>query len=503
VQGFREHELPLSAIHLDIDYMRAYRVFTIDETRFPDLAKLAKELADAGTRMVTILDPGVMQDPGFSLFDEGVKRKMFCLLPDGAPVVGLVWPGWSVFPDFTNPDVRDWWGEQYRRLLDDGIAGFWHDMNEPSCFTAWGGFTLPTPTQHAMEGRGGNHRQGHNLYGLLMDRAGYEGLRKLRPEQRPWLLSRSGWVGLQRFAWNWTGDTETSWQSLQMTIPTVLGLGFSGIPYSGPDIGGFSGNPSAELFVRWFHLACFLPFFRTHSATGTLRREPWVFGEPYTSIIRKILQLRYSLIPYLYSLAWESSQHGFPIVRPLFWKEPEQERLWQVSDAFLLGNSLLVAPILEEGSQERELSLPSGEWYHFWDDALFEAKQNVRLEAPLDRIPLLVRAGCVLPMDEHGELVLHVYPAVKDSDGEAGFLYSDEGDGYGDWRVDRFQMKKRAEQLNVLWEKDGEYPFSYSKIHVQFHGWQPGKVWVDDKQVPVEDQRVSITAPFHTLQTNR
>jgi alpha-glucosidase len=335
--------------------MDGYRVFTTNTRNFPDLSKLANDLQSQGINLVTILDPGVKEDSHYWLYREGKKEKHFCTTPDGKSLVGLVWPGRALFPDFTQPDTRRWWGEKYAILAQLGIAGYWHDMNEPTSFTAWGDMRLPMCTWHHIEGQGGNHQQAHNLYGLLMAQAGYEGLRKHKPAKRPWILTRSGWIGVQRYAWHWTGDTETSWQILHQTIATVLNLGLSGIPYTGSDIGGFSGNPDPELYLRWFQLSTFLPFFRTHSAKGTNHREPWCFGEPTTSIIRKFLNLRYKLIPYLYSLAWETNQRGIPPIRPLFWKDLQCQELWDTDAAFMLGDSLLIAPILKEGATSKTI----------------------------------------------------------------------------------------------------------------------------------------------------
>ena len=511
--GFKQHELPIDAIHLDIDYMDGYRVFTINPERFPSLKSLANDLMEQGIKLVTILDPGIKVDPQFPLYQEGIESGTFCQAPDGEPLQGVVWPGKAVFPDFTNPNVRQWWARHYQSLLDAGVAGFWHDMNEPASMTAWGNMTLPLATRHDMEGRGGDHREAHNLYGLLMDRAGYEALETLHPSRRPWILSRSGWVGLQRYAWTWTGDVESSWASLRMTIPSVLGLGLSGIPYSGPDIGGFSGDPSAELYLRWFQLAAFLPFFRTHSALGTSRREPWVFGEPYLSIVREFLKLRYRLMPYLYTLAWEASQTGYPIARPLFWIDPDDEELHQVDDCFLLGSALLVAPVLEREATGRSIRLPVGRWYSFWDESFFDGPGYIRLGTSLDRIPVLVRAGSILPMEEEGKLILHVFPADKSASEEAENsskleLFSDAGDGpasgMGQWRVDRFYQSWDGDNLNLVWELPGEttgvdpYPFPYHEIEVYLHGMQARWARIDGLDIHFQENKIS-TRKFHQI----
>jgi alpha-glucosidase len=464
VRGFRENDLPLSAIHLDIDYMEDYRVFTVDRQRFPDLPGLSRELADQDIRLVTILDPGVKVDPQYAVYAEGVQRRSFVTSPDGTPLVGRVWPGASVYPDFTNPLTREWWAGQYDILLDQGVAGIWHDMNEPTSFTAWGDMTLPLDARHALEGRCGDHRQAHNLYALLMNKTGHAALRFLRPERRPWIITRAGWAGMQRYSWNWTGDTESTWESMRMTIPMVLGLGLCGVPFSGPDIGGFSGNPSPELYLRWFQLASFLPYFRTHSSIGTQPREPWVYGEPYTAILRRFLHLRCRIMPYLYTLAWQAAETGVPMVRPLFWPAASDPRLWEVDDAFLLGDDLLVAPVLEEGAAEREVHLPQGEWYDFWGDRLYEGGSTIRLSTPLQQIPLLVRAGSILPLEELNHLVLHVYP---DPAGRAsGQLYSDAGDGYGPNRVDHFQVENET----LSRQEQGDYPFPYAEVALHVHG---------------------------------
>lgn len=498
VKGFKDRDLPLDAIHLDIDYMDGYRVFTVDPDRFSDLPGLSAELEQQGVHLVTIVDPGVKQDVDYEVFREGMKRKLFLNLGDGQPAVGQVWPGWAVFPDFSSLEVREWWGVQYEKLTRLGVDGFWHDMNEPSCFAAWGDPSLPVSVRHAFEGRGGTHAEGHNLYALQMNQAAHAALRSLRPERRPWIVSRSGWASQQRFAWNWTGDTESTWQAQRMALETVLGLGMSGIPFSGPDTGGFSGNPSAELYLRAFQTSAFLPFFRTHSASNTNRRECWVYGEPYTSILRRYLYLRRRLMPLIYTLAWEAGRSGAPLVRPLFWLAPQDRGLWDVGDAFLLGDSLLVAPILEPGARSRTVQLPPGRWYDFWGDSVFEGPGQAALPASLEQIPVLVRGGSVLPLDEDGVLALHIYPpAPGETQGglfPAGRVYSDAGDGYGPWRLDRFSMQA-GDDLEIHWAQEGEFPFPYSAIRVVSHGAVPAAAQVDGRPASLEE----IRRPFAIL----
>ncbi len=501
VAGFEENQLPLSAIHLDIDYMDGFRVFSIDRERFPNLGRLAQDLDQKGIKLVPIIDPAVKKDPDYGLYQQGVKKNVYCKLPNGKILHGLVWPGWSAFPDFTNPHTRAWWGEHYRSLLDQGMAGFWHDMNEPTSFSAWGGMALPLSTQHDLEGTEGDHLQAHNLYALQMNCAGYEALKRLRPERRPWLISRSGWVSQQRYAWKWSGDTESSWGSLRMTIANALGMGLSGQPYTGPDIGGFSGNPDAELHLRWFQMAAFLPFFRTHSAVGTARREPWVYGEPYTSIIRNFLNLRYRLVPYIYSLAWQTHQTGIPMIRPLFWNHPNEQNLWGVDDAFLLGDNLLVAPVLEADTRTRKITLPPGEWLDFWTDQIYQGPSEVEIEVDLEHIPLLVRAGAILPLVHEKSLELSIYSGKGEYPQQqvALSLYSDHGDGYGPWRLDRLTQQRDGQHVSIQWEQQGNYLFPYPEVQVKLHGVQAQKVWLDGHPT-ILNETYLLTQPFQTFE---
>ncbi len=367
--GFAQLGLPLSAVHLDIDYMRGFRVFTVDPDRFPDLGRLAAEASATGVRVVTIVDAGVKVDPDYDVFREGRDQHRFCTDGRGQLVEGVVWPGRSVFPDFTDPGTRSWWAGKYRTLTDAGVAGIWHDMNEPTSISLLGDPTLPLDTCHHFDGRGGDHAEGHNLYGLLMNRAGYEGQRQAQPGRRPFIVSRSGWAGMQRWAWNWTGDVASTWESMRQQVATVVGLGLSGVPYSGSDIGGFSGIPDDELYLRWLQMSVFMPYCRTHSVRGVPPREPWCFGDPTRRVVAGWIRFRYRLLPYLYTLAHLASHSGAPLIRPLWWQQgapsadgapsPDTAAL-DVDDAFLLGDVLLVAPVTEPGARRRTVALPPG-----------------------------------------------------------------------------------------------------------------------------------------------
>ncbi len=483
--GFQQHNLPLSVLVLDCDHMRGYRTLTPDEARYPTLAEFSRELAGQDVHLVASTNPGIKVDKGFDLYNEGLKEDVYSRLPDGSIFRGVVWPGWASFPDFSQQRVREWWGAQYARALKHGIDGFWHDMNEPASFTAWGEMTFPLCVQHDQDGRGGDHREVHNVFGLLMNRAGYEGLRKLRPERRPFILSRSGWVGMQRHAWCWTGDIQSSWAVLRQTVACVLGLGLSGMPYAGPDIGGFSGAPGAELYLRWFQLSSCLPFFRTHCIFFLPRREPWEFGPQVLDAARAQLQFRYRMMPYLYTLAWQASQDGSPLVRPLFWAAPAQRELWEVDDAFLLGGDVLVAPVVEEGARQRPIHLPPGGWYEWESQRLHRGPGWIQVDAPLERLPLLVRAGSILPTTEDGALVLHAYRPLPGEAG-SGTLYSDAGDGFGAWRAERFGLAPDGAGYTFTWESEGLFDWPYSAARLRLHGFEGARVTIGPVPIPVE-----------------
>ncbi|MGW5781499.1 glycoside hydrolase family 31 protein [Streptomyces sp. NPDC003863] len=441
VAGYRERGLPLSAVHLDIDHYDGHRVFTVDRERFPDLPGLAEELREQGVRLVSIVDPAVKAEPGDPVYDGGAAADAFVKDARGQEVRGVVWPGECAYPDFTDPSVREWWGGLYEERLRQGFAGVWHDMNEPVSFVPFGDPTLPRSARHSLEGRGGDHREAHNVYGLAMARAGYEGLCRLRPDERPFLFSRSGWAGMQRYGGTWSGDVSTGWPGLRASLSLVLGLGLCGVPYSGPDVGGFDGSPSPELFLRWYQLGAWLPLFRTHAAIDAGRREPWEFGPEVLEHARVALAERERMRPYFTTLARLARMTGAPYVRPVWWGNPEDRALRDCEDAFLLGDGLLVAPVLTRGADRRAVRLPRGRWYDTTTGRAYEGPGQVLLDAPLSRVPVLARAGAVLPVrGEEDELVLEVWaPAAGRTGG--GLVVRDTGDGWEPATIERYQSR--------------------------------------------------------------
>ncbi|MEV6575761.1 TIM-barrel domain-containing protein [Streptomyces sp. NPDC051577] len=450
VAGYVSRGLPLSAVHLDIDHYDGHRVFTVDRERFPDLSGLARELSDQGVRLVSIVDPAVKA--GDALHDAGREvgpRGAFVRDAAGEEVRGEVWPGECVYPDFTDPAVRDWWGGLYEERLKQGFAGVWHDMNEPVSFAPFGDATLPRSARHSLEGAGGDHRAAHNVYALGMARAGWEGLVRLRPEERPFLFSRSGWVGMQRYGGTWSGDVESGWEGLRASLALVLGLGLCGVPYSGPDVGGFGGSPSPELYLRWLQLGAYLPLFRTHSAIWAGRREPWEFGPEVAEHARGVLAERERLRPYLVTLAHLARRTGAPYARPLWWGAPEDRVLRDCEDAFLLGDALLVAPVLECGADRRAVRLPRGRWYDAVTEVVYEGPGQVLLEAPPGRTPVLARAGSVVPVrGGDGSVALEVWAPARGRTG-GGVVIREPGPGFEPGVVERYSVRWVGESVVV------------------------------------------------------
>ncbi len=483
-RDFRQHEVPCDAIHLDIDYMDAFKVFTWNEDRFPDLPQLADDLREMGIKLVTIIDPGIKQDLDYDVYLSGLLGDHFCALPNGEIFHGPVWPGISAYPDFTDPDARTWWGKQYRPLVEAGIAGFWNDMNEPSVFSNGPERTLPDPTYHTLEGRGGDHREAHNLYGVQTARASREGLLRLRPDHRPVVITRAGWAGVQRYATSWTGDNASTWASLRLTVPMMLGLGLSGLAFTGSDIGGFQGAADGELYTRWVQMGAFMPFFRAHTVIHTPDQEPWAYGEPYLSIVRRFIQLRYELLPYLYTATWQMATRGWPMVRPIWWHTEDQGNaaLWDVEDSFLCGDALLIAPVGEAGKEERAVQLPSGIWYDYWTNQPHAGNEIVAGFAPLELIPIFVREGSILTLGEYGPSVeqrkqkflrLGLYPLTEEGE-RTSLLYEDAGEGFGyregEYRVNRFVVRRTPDRLVVTWEREGNYAPPYEHVELSIHG---------------------------------
>lgn len=483
---FRSRRIPCDVIHLDIDYMRGYRVFTWSPKRFANPARMVDDLRRDGFKTVTIIDPGVKYEPeaDYGVFEQGVANDYFVRTADGRLAHGYVWPDKAVFPDFLRPDVRHWWGEQHRALTESGVAGVWNDMNEPALmdrpFSDNGTpIDLPLDAPQGAADERTSHAEAHNVYGLTMARACCEALDRLRPDQRSFELTRSGFAGIQRWSAVWLGDNQSNWEHLEQSMPMLCNMGLSGVPFVGCDIGGFMGNATAELFARWMQVGMLYPFMRGHSALDTERHEPWVFGERVERICREYIELRYRLLPYLYTLFWEAAETGAPILRPLLYHFSADPQTAALHDQVMLGPALMAAPIYRPGVTHRAVYLPEGDWYDWWSGERFTGPTHILAHAPLERMPLYARAGAIVPLgpvmqhvDERplDELTLRVWPG-----GGVWTLYEDDGQSFahrtGEYATTTYRVHSANEQTTVeIAAREGQYRPAARTVVVELVG---------------------------------
>ena len=434
---FRNKKIPADAIYLDIDYQQGYAPFTVNREYFPTFEQMVKDLSAEGFHTVLITDLHIKFDPdhGYKPFNTGMKEDVFVKKADGSLYIGEVWPGPSVFPDFTLTRVRKWWGELYKDFVGMGIAGFWNDMNEPALFQT-PTKTMPLDNRHRLDdGTSLDHRAIHNVFGMQNVRGTYDGLRILRPNERPFVLTRAAYAGTQRYAATWSGDNSSTWNHIRMSTPLMLNMGISGYPFVGSDIGGFAGSPPMDLLTRWIELGAFNPIYRDHTGKGTNDQEPWAGGPEQEAIRRRYIELRYRLLPYTYTTVEETTRTGLPIMRPLFLEYPETTAFYDDDRDFLFGNDLLVEPVVTEMLDPLVLNLPSGIWYDFWSAEQVVDSDKLELHPKLDELPLYVRAGAIVPLQNiiqftgetpTGALELRVYAG----DHCHGALYQDDGHTY-------------------------------------------------------------------------
>ncbi len=418
--------------------MRGFRTFTWDAATFPDPNGLIANLEAQGFHVVVIADPGIKAEPGWDVYDSGVAQGVFLPKPGGGIYTGVVWPGESAFPDFTLPAGRTWWGANVGTEVARGIRGIWLDVNEPTLFPeSGGGSTIPGTVQAAGDGQPTSMDEVHNVYALHQARATWEGMVAAAPERRPFVLTRAGYSGIQRWAAVWTGDAPSGWDSLRGTLPMLLGMGMSGLPFVGSDVGGYSGNATPELFARWMALGSVSPFFRGHVTSGVGPQEPWQFGQEVEDLSRDLIGQRYELLPYLYSLFDESARSGVPILRPLVFHFPDDPAVANLGDQAMLGPSLMIAPVVEPGAEQGTLYLPAGRWFELHSGAVFEGPTTVQTGVTRAALPAYVREGGVLFRErrkaftgepDDGPLQVDLYPGAQ----PASFvLYEDAGDGFG------------------------------------------------------------------------
>lgn len=518
-QAFRDKNIPCDAIYLDIDYLDGFRSFTWDSNRFPEPQKMIQNLKELGLKTVVMIDPGIKVDPEYFVYKQGIENGFFCKRADGDLMMGPVWPDQSAFPDFTDPEVRNWWANLYDDLMSEKeVDGVWNDMNEPAMFEVKHK-TIPDDVRHNFDGHPCSHKKAHNIYGMQMARASYEGIKKHNKGKRPFLLTRANFSGGQRFAALWTGDNISDWDHLKLANQQCQRLSISGYSFVGTDIGGFVKQPSAELFTRWLQLSIFHPLFRNHTMgyntdgasavdedsveqkkkKTTADQEPWTFGDEFTDINRSVIELRYRLLHYLYTTFWQYTQKGTPILRPLRYYDQSDNIAENYDDEFLFGDKILVSPVLRKKEKEVKTYFPEGGWYDFRNNKYYKGGETAKIDAPLNEIPFFIKAGTVLPLREVMQYSWQRDPEVMElniyySDSEAEtLLYEDAEEGFdyenGEYRLSRFRMESNPEnqELTIQRTQKGNWKPGYSTVRINLIGlpFQCTSLLVDDQEVEI------------------
>ena len=431
VKTFEEKDIPLDVVYLDIDYMDGFRVMTFKTPNFDDAAGLISDLKEKGIRTITIIDPGVKVDEEYDVFKRGKEGNHFTKKLDGEMFIGAVWPGNSAFPDFSNKDCREWWKSELKKFISEhGMDGIWNDMNEPCVFNNDHKTMLETCLHNSDNGVI-EHKEFHNRYGFEMSRCSKEAQEELHPNERGFSMTRATYAGGQRYSSVWTGDNMSLWSQMRMSISMNANLGISGFSFVGNDVSGFGLDSSEELFIRWMEMGPFIPIFRNHSNMYTRRQEPWAFGPRAEKIAKKSIELRYELLPYIYDLYYISHKEGLPIFRPMIMEYEKDMNLLNMREQFMLGENMIVAPVLYEGERSKTLYLPKGSWFNYFTMEKLQGGKWYKLPCELDEILVFVKEGAIIPTynkkfrnvkERPNNILLKVF-----GENAKGFHYNDDG----------------------------------------------------------------------------
>ncbi|MDT9329594.1 glycoside hydrolase family 31 protein [Clostridium perfringens] len=431
VKTFEEKDIPLDVVYLDIDYMDGFRVMTFKTPNFDDAAGLIGDLKEKGIRTITIIDPGVKVDEEYDVFKRGKEGNHFTKKLDGEMFIGAVWPGDSAFPDFSNKDCREWWKSELKKFISEhGMDGIWNDMNEPCVFNNDHKTMLETCLHNSDNGVI-EHKEFHNRYGFEMSRCSKEAQEELHPNERGFSMTRATYAGGQRYSSVWTGDNMSLWSQMRMSISMNANLGISGFSFVGNDVSGFGLDSSEELFIRWMEMGPFIPIFRNHSNMYTRRQEPWAFGPRAEKIAKKSIELRYELLPYIYDLYYISHKEGLPIFRPMIMEYEKDMNLLNMREQFMLGENMIVAPVLYEGERSKTVYLPKGIWFNYFTMEKLQGGKWYKLPCELDEILVFVKEGAIIPTynkkfrnvkERPKNILLKVF-----GENAKGFHYNDDG----------------------------------------------------------------------------
>jgi alpha-glucosidase len=473
----RDKKIPADGIVLDADYLKDYEPFRINQERFPDMRALADRLRGMNLELTASVNPGIRIDDSYQAYKTGLEQGVFLKYTDGLPYIADISPNTNLYPDFTNPKARGWWVENMKVYQDVGINGYWNDMNEP----AIDGQAIPENVVFDFDGRGATTAEAHNYYGMLMARSSFESFQKYGGNKRPFVLSRSGFAGIQRYAAVWSGDNQAKDEHILLGVLLNNQMGLAGVPFTGPDLGGYIGDGSKELYKRWVEVGVFSPYLRNHREQFAAANEPWAYGEEAETISKTYIEFRYRMMPYLYSKFRESSETGMPISRCLCIDDPFDEKVYEQKNQyeFLFGDALLVNPMT---SKERSKStyLPLGEWYDLFSDERVAGGREVTAEYPVYRIPIFVKASSILPLqtkvlstkDKPSDtLYVHVFYGAN----AHRFVYYDDDGSSLDYQRGAYYQRTiefdPAVRKIVFGKPEGNYASQFRKVALVLHGF--------------------------------
>ncbi|WP_245578777.1 glycoside hydrolase family 31 protein [Algoriphagus vanfongensis] len=489
---FRDKKMPADVIYLDIHHMESYKVFTFDQIKFPDPKALISYLKEKGFKVIVILDPGIKADSSYLPYQEGKSSGLFVPYPDGEEYQAQVWPGWCALPDFTQEKTREWWSEKMKFYTDAGVDGFWTDMNEPA---SWGQCT-PNLLEFDWEGDKASHRKARNVYGMQMARSTKEGNEKQAKQKRSFVLTRSGFAGIQRYAAAWTGDNVASEAHMLAGIRLVNSLGISGVSFAGYDVGGFVGDASPALFARWMSIAAFSPLYRAHSMINTRDAEPWAFGEEVEEISRNYLQLRYQLLPTIYAAFYSSTQTGLPLAESLAISNPQDPKVFESAfqNQYLFCESFLIAPV-ESTKEITKVYLPHGNWYNLYTDEFFTGGKEIYVDCPLNYLPVFAKAGAIYAMQsevlhtsQNHDQILRIHVYLSDQ-GSTFHYYEDDG-------ISKTYQKGAYYKRSISYDpqlmelkfspKEGDFKSTFKKTKLYLHGFHTEVLSVNGESQKLE-----------------
>ncbi len=495
-QTLREKKIPSDGITLDIHYMDAYKLFTWNKDRFPNPRKLTDKLNEMGFKTTVIVDPGIKVEKGYSVYERGIKDNIFLKYTDGQNYTGQVWPGWCHFPDFTSTKGRNWWKNEIKTYANDGVSGIWNDMNE---IATWGQ-KMPNNVLFDFDGHPTTHQEGHNIFGMQMARTSFEGYKTALVNKRPFILTRAGYAGLQRYSAIWTGDNRSEDDHMLAGVRLLSSLGLSGVPFTGMDIGGFTGNPSINLFIRWMQIGAFTPYYRNHTCVNSSSAEPWTHGEEALEISRNYVNLRYRLLPYIYSGFYEASQNGLPLVRSLAIDNTHDSKVYdgQFHNQYLFGKAFMVAPVTGNANFVK-VYFPKNNWYNLYTGEIEKGNTEKNIELSIKKLPIYVKESSIYPMQSLVQstsekptdtLIVHIYKGTINNN---YVYYEDDGETYNYEKNDFYKRTisyDAAKKMIVFDASEGAFKSKFNYVRLMMHGFDT------DNNFKMNDKAIDLKTDF-------